>query len=103
MFPFCFQKKFLQRDLEGVTIQNVKLRFKKRDRIYHEKNDLYWIFDVVFYLVVAGCATNNSNTSSTQTKQGKLKISTTFYPIYDFTKKNIVGDEADVSLVIGAG
>ena len=57
---------------------------------------------MLFLFVVAGCATNNSNTSSTQTKQGKLKISTTFYPIYDFTK-NIVGDEADVSLVIGAG
>ena len=59
-------------------------------------------FLMLFLLVVAGCVTNNSNTSSTQTKQGKLKISTTFYPIYDFTK-NIVGDEADVSLVIGAG
>ena len=59
-------------------------------------------FLMLFLLVVAGCATNNSNTSSTQTKQGKLKISTTFYPIYDFTK-NIVGDEADVSLMIGAG
>ena len=57
---------------------------------------------MLFLFVVAGCATNNSNTSSTQTKQGKLKISTAFYPIYDFTK-NIVGDEADVSLVIGAG
>lgn len=59
-------------------------------------------FLMLFLFVVAGCATNNSNTSSTQAKQGKLKISTTFYPIYDFTK-NIVGDEADVSLVIGAG
>lgn len=41
-------------------------------------------------------------TSTPSKKEGKLNIMTTFYPIYDFTR-NIVGDEGDVSLLIGAG
>ena len=53
----------------------------------------------MFVLVAVGCAPSNSNS---KTQSGKLKISTTFFPIYDFTR-NIVGDEGDVSLVIGAG
>ncbi|BDP78816.1 hypothetical protein EfmAA242_30440 [Enterococcus faecium] len=35
-------------------------------------------------------------------KDGKLEIVTTFYPMYDFTK-NIVGDEANVDLMVPAG
>ena len=54
---------------------------------------------LMFVLVAVGCAPSNSNS---KTQSGKLKISTTFFPIYDFTR-NIVGDEGDVSLVIGAG
>ena len=54
---------------------------------------------LMFVLVAVGCAPSNSNS---KTQSGKLKISTTFYPIYDFTR-NIVGDEGDVSLIIGAG
>ena len=41
-------------------------------------------------------------TSTPSKKEGKLNIMTTFYPIYDFTR-NIVGDEGEVSLLIGAG
>ncbi|MBM7636940.1 zinc ABC transporter substrate-binding protein AdcA [Streptococcus saliviloxodontae] len=33
---------------------------------------------------------------------GKLNVVTTFYPVYDFTKA-IVGDQGEVSLLIGAG
>jgi len=54
---------------------------------------------LMFVLVAVGCAPSNSNS---KTQSGKLKISTTFFPIYDFTR-NIVGDEGDVSLIIGAG
>ena len=32
----------------------------------------------------------------------KLKVVTTFYPVYEFTK-NVVGDKADVSMLIKAG
>ena len=39
---------------------------------------------------------------STENKTDKLEIVTTFYPMYDFTK-NIVGDEANVKLMIPAG
>ncbi len=36
-----------------------------------------------------------------QSQNGKLKVMTTFYPVYDFTKKIIVGDEGTVDLLIG--
>ena len=54
---------------------------------------------LMFVLLAVGCTPSNSKN---QTKSEKLKISTTFYPIYDFTR-NIVGDEGEVSLLIGAG
>ena len=54
---------------------------------------------LMFVLVAVGCAPSNSNS---KTQSGKLKISTTFFPIYDITRK-YCRDEGDVSLVIGAG
>ncbi|MGB3160601.1 MAG: metal ABC transporter substrate-binding protein [Carnobacterium sp.] len=49
-------------------------------------------------LLVSACG----NTDSQVEENGKLKVVTTFYPMYDFTK-NIVQDKADVSLLIPAG
>lgn len=46
----------------------------------------------------AGC----TSSGSTEKDSEKIKIVTTFYPMYDFTK-NIVGDEAEVSILIPAG
>lgn len=53
--------------------------------------------------MLAACGTNAKSAEETvETKKDKLEIVTTFYPIYDFTK-NIVGDEANVKLMIPAG
>ncbi len=46
-------------------------------------------------LILAAC----SNDTSEKEDDGKLKIMTTFYPMYEFTK-NIAGDKADVELLI---
>ncbi len=49
---------------------------------------------------LVGCKENNQ--AATKSKNDKLQIVATFYPVYDFTK-NIVGDEAEVSLLMPAG
>lgn len=49
-----------------------------------------------------GCAKNKDAAKTDAEKQGNLKIYTTFYPLYDFTKK-IVGDNAQVESLIPAG
>lgn len=57
-------------------------------------------------LLLGACASNTSSTGdtteNTATKDEALEIVTTFYPMYDFTK-NIVGDEANVALLMPAG
>ncbi|WP_074414834.1 zinc ABC transporter substrate-binding protein AdcA [Streptococcus suis] len=40
--------------------------------------------------------------NSTASEDGKLNIVTTFYPVYEFTKQ-VVGDEANVDLLVKAG
>lgn len=54
-------------------------------------------------LLFAGCqSTNDSeNAAENEAKKEKLEIVTSFYPIYEFTKE-IVGDEANVSMLIPA-
>ena len=49
----------------------------------------------------AACS-RNSQTAPTEDDQKSLKIYTTFYPLYDFTKK-IVGDDAEVENLVPAG
>jgi zinc transport system substrate-binding protein len=55
-------------------------------------------------LVLAGCGTAKQATENAgeQKAEKKLKVVTTFYPMYDFTK-NIVGDYADVVTLIPSG
>ena len=52
-----------------------------------------WLLLVALTLVLTACG-------KSQSQNGKLKVMTTFYPVYDFTK-NIVGDEGTVDLLIG--
>lgn len=54
-------------------------------------------------LLFVGCqSTNDSeNAAENEAKKEKLEIVTSFYPIYEFTKE-IVGDEANVSMLIPA-
>ncbi|OTO67591.1 MULTISPECIES: zinc ABC transporter substrate-binding protein AdcA [unclassified Enterococcus] len=56
----------------------------------------------VVALVLLGACSSNKDAKVSDDKDGKLEIVTTFYPMYDFTK-NIVGDEANVKLMIPAG
>lgn len=49
-------------------------------------------------MVLTACGNSNSGSSSSK----KLKIVTTFYPMYDFTK-NVTGDKADIQMLIKAG
>ncbi|MBE3569661.1 MAG: zinc ABC transporter substrate-binding protein [Bacillales bacterium] len=51
---------------------------------------------LVFSLAIAGCSNNKSQSTS---KDSKLHIATTFYPMYEFTK-NITKDKAQVDLLI---
>ncbi|RSU00292.1 zinc ABC transporter substrate-binding protein AdcA [Vagococcus vulneris] len=52
--------------------------------------------------VLAACGNQSQSAKKVSEKHDNLKVVTTFYPMYDFTK-NIVGDEGDVSLLIPAG
>ncbi|MBC2345209.1 zinc ABC transporter substrate-binding protein [Listeria welshimeri] len=62
-----------------------------------------WSFIVVavltFALVLVGCGASSDKVSG---DKDKLKIVTTFYPMYDFTK-NVVGDKASIEMLIDAG
>ena len=52
----------------------------------------------VLGLVLTACSSNEGKNKAND----KLQVVTTFYPMYDFTK-NIVGDKADVSMLITGG
>jgi zinc transport system substrate-binding protein len=52
---------------------------------------------LALFTVLTGCMSEKKATS-----ENKIKIVTTFFPMYDFTK-NIVGDEGNVELLIPAG
>ena len=51
--------------------------------------------------ILGACGTDNA-TKKTEKASDKLSIVTTFYPMYEFTKQ-IVGDEANVTLLVPAG
>jgi len=54
--------------------------------------------------ILAGCGTDEqaSKLSENISKEDKLKVVTTFYPMYDFTR-NVTQDSAEVSLLLPAG
>lgn len=57
-------------------------------------------------LFLAACGSDNSTTSSSSSaaveSESNITIVTTFYPMYEFTKQ-VVGDSAEVELMIPAG
>ncbi|MBZ3654343.1 zinc ABC transporter substrate-binding protein AdcA [Enterococcus faecium] len=57
---------------------------------------------VVVALGLLGACSSSNDAKVSNDQNGKLEIVTSFYPMYDFTK-NIVGDEANVKLMIPAG
>lgn len=61
----------------------------------------FWV-GMTSILALATLSACSEGSTEAETKEEKLSIVTTFYPMYDFTK-NIVGDTADVELLIPAG
>lgn len=53
-------------------------------------------------LLVTGCANAFSAPANDGSANHKLKIVTTFYPMYDFAK-HVAGDQADVTVLVPAG
>ncbi|MBP1040866.1 zinc ABC transporter substrate-binding protein AdcA [Vagococcus sp. BWB3-3] len=64
------------------------------------KKLIKWGLGVVAISLLGACSTGDLKKETSS--NGEIKVVTTFYPMYDFTK-NIVGDEGDVSLMIPAG
>ncbi|WP_414839554.1 metal ABC transporter substrate-binding protein [Carnobacterium sp. TMP28] len=60
------------------------------------------ILGVLFLLLLSACGNTDSEVEKSNQVGKKVKIVTTFYPIYDFTK-NIVQDNAEISMLIPAG
>lgn len=57
----------------------------------------------ILTLILGACSENTAEESeSFETGEEKLTIVTSFYPMYDFTRK-IVGEEAEVSMLVHAG
>lgn len=60
---------------------------------------------IVSSLMLSACSTKSSNSASDVSKDGssdKVKVYTSFYPMYDFTKK-IGGDKVEVENLVPAG
>lgn len=66
------------------------------------KHLLVSLLTVTFLAACGNNGTTDSSNARGDEASDKLAIVTTFYPVYDFTK-NIVGDTADVKLLIPAG
>ncbi|WP_445505507.1 metal ABC transporter substrate-binding protein [Niallia sp. 03091] len=54
---------------------------------------------LVAVVFMAGCGKNSETTNGKTSNSEKIKVITTFYPMYEFTK-NVAGDQADVELLI---
>ena len=60
------------------------------------------ILGIMLTLVLSACGNADSQSEKNKEEGTKLKVVTTFYPMYDFTK-NVVKDKADVTLLIPSG
>lgn len=49
----------------------------------------------ILLIAAVGCG----NQEDTQPKSNTLKVVTTFYPMYDFTK-NVAGDKAEITMLL---
>lgn len=63
-----------------------------------------FITAIALSTAIVGCSKpdNSNNTSSNKKQDKSLKIVTTFYPMYDFTK-NVIGSNGKVEMLIPAG
>lgn len=60
-----------------------------------KKHIVYGLMPLIGLLALASCGA-----SSTAASDGKLKIATTFAPVYDFARR-IAGDKADIITIVG--
>lgn len=67
-----------------------------------KKNSLTWRVGVLAIVAVFLMTACGRTKEAAKTDEDKIKVVTTFYPMYDFTK-NIVGNLGDVELLIPAG
>ncbi|MHC5228475.1 metal ABC transporter substrate-binding protein [Enterococcus sp. LJL99] len=67
-----------------------------------KKNHLNWRVGLLAIIAIFLLAACGQTKEETKKAEDKIKVVTTFYPMYDFTK-NIVGDLGDVELLIPAG
>ncbi|QPS71552.1 zinc ABC transporter substrate-binding protein AdcA [Lactococcus garvieae] len=74
---------------------------KKSRKFKHKKTVGVVLAGLAALSLLTACHTSSTQTSS-QEEDEKLSIVTSFYPVYEFTK-NIVGNEADVKLLVPAG
>jgi len=63
------------------------------------KNSRVVLLLCTFILLLSGCANGGNTDHAKDNGNKKMKVVTTFYPMYEFTK-NVVGDKADVKLLI---
>ncbi|MBS4762205.1 zinc ABC transporter substrate-binding protein [Carnobacteriaceae bacterium zg-ZUI252] len=63
------------------------------------KKWLRMITSFLFVGVLFGCSAATTTSQKTESTNGKKTVYTTFYPVYDLTKR-IVGDKMNVSLII---
>lgn len=63
---------------------------------------IIWLLLVIPMLFTIGCSKNNKENELNQNSDDKIKIYTSIYPLYDFTKK-VGGDKVDVTNLVPAG
>lgn len=76
------------------------LKKKRRRRKYRET----WLILSAMFLLLAlsGCQRSSQRTERQQREDGRLKVVTTLFPYYDFTRQ-IAGETVELSMVIPAG
>ena len=78
----------------------IEYYFGKEDTLMN-KSLKYALLTLMGAALLAACGQANTEAVAGN-DGGKLEIATTIYPVYAFTKE-IVGDHADVSLMVPAG
>ena len=82
-----------------MTFKNFTIYIEKtKEKLTMQRKKVGIVLSALILLgAMSGCSQQN-----TKKKNDKIKIVTTFYPMYDFAK-NIVGSNGDVELLIPAG
>lgn len=93
MAILCIQLYYRFKRGDGV-MKNNKLIIKK-------KSYLFFLIMLIIMVFLIGCKNNDFSNESIENKD-ELKIVSTIFPYYDFTKQ-IVGDKGNVSMLIPPG